>query len=105
EIEAGGRGVHRGIVARRANRSTLGDRRGSDPGDLALLEGLDDVALLQVGEVLEADAALEALADLAHVVLEAAERRDRALPDDRPVAEEADLRAPGDRAVGDEATR
>ena len=45
--------------------------RGSGAGDLALLEGLDDVARLEVLEVGEADAALEARADLADVVLEA----------------------------------
>ena len=44
---------------------------GSAAGDLALLEGLDDVALLEVLEVGQADAALEALAHLADVVLEA----------------------------------
>ena len=55
--------------------------RGS--GDLALFEGLDDVARLQVLEVLEPDAALEALPHLAHVVLEPTQRRDLALPDDR----------------------
>ena len=66
--------------------------------DLALLVGLDDVALLEVLEVGQADAALEAGLHLAHVVLEALERRDRALPDDRALAEEAHLRAAGDRA-------
>src|SRR5690349_16712593 len=50
--------------------------------DLALLERLDDVALVQVLEVGEADAALEARLDLAHVVLEPAQRADGALPDD-----------------------
>src|SRR2546422_1250911 len=39
--------------------------------------GLDQVADLHVVEVLNADAALEALANLAHVVLEALERPDR----------------------------
>ena len=50
---------------------------GSDPGDLSLFEGLDEVALLEVLEVGQADAALEALADLTGVVLEPLERLDR----------------------------
>src|SRR3546814_20301743 len=57
----------------------------------SLLERLDDVALLQVLEVAEADAALEAGVDLAHVVLEATQRVDGALPDDRALPQEADL--------------
>jgi hypothetical protein len=51
---------------------------------------------LQVLEVGQADTALEALADLAHVVLEATQRRDGALPDDGAVAQEANLGATGD---------
>ena len=50
---------------------------GSGAGDLALLERLDDVAGLEVLEVGEADAALEAGGDLADVVLEPAQRPDR----------------------------
>src|SRR3954463_13715480 len=73
--------------------------------DLALLERLDDVAGLEVLEVGQADAALEARLHLADVVLEALERRDRALPDDRALAEEAHLGATGDDAVLDEAAR
>src|SRR3546814_6199145 len=65
----------------------------------SLLERLDDVALLQVLEVAEADAALEAGVDLAHVVLEATQRVDGALPDDRALPQEADLGVPGDGAV------
>jgi hypothetical protein len=41
------------------------------PGDLLDLEGLDDVSLLDVLEVLETDAALEPLGHFASVVLEA----------------------------------
>src|SRR3954465_8409604 len=40
---------------------------------------LDDVAALDVVEVLDADAAFEAFAHLAHVVLEALERREGAV--------------------------
>src|SRR4051812_44734536 len=71
------------------------------PRDLTLLVRLDDVARLEVLEVREADAALEAGLHLAHVVLEPLERRDRAVPDDRALPEEAHLRAAGDGAVGD----
>src|SRR5437016_6806867 len=71
------------------------------PWDLALLVGLDDVAGLQVLEVGEADAALVAGLDLAHVVLESLERRDGAGPDDDTLAQEADLRAPRDHTVLD----
>ena len=46
----------------------------SDPGDLALFERLDQVALLEVLEVGEADAALEALADFTSIFLEPLER-------------------------------
>ena len=66
-------------------------------GDLPLLEGLDDVAGLEVLEVGEADAALEALATSRASSLKRLQRRDRALPDDRALAEEADLGAAGDR--------
>src|SRR4051812_1920358 len=69
--------------------------------DLALLEGLDDVALLQVLVVGQPDAALEALTDLSSVVLEPLQRGDDALPQDDAVAQEADLGAAGDDPVGD----
>src|SRR5947209_17462027 len=68
--------------------------------DLPLLVGLDHVALLEVLEVRQADAALEAALDLACVVLEPLEGRDRALPYDYPVAQESHLGAAGDDAVG-----
>src|ERR1700722_6749638 len=71
----------------------------SGPGDLALVVGLNDVAVLEVLEVREPDAALEARRDLAHIVLEAAQRVDGALPNDGALAQEADLRAAGDLAV------
>ena len=50
--------------------------------DLARLVDLEDVAFLDVVEALEQDAALEALRDLADVVLEALELSDRRLVDD-----------------------
>src|ERR1700733_591151 len=71
----------------------------SGPGDLALVVGLNDVAVLEVLEVGEPDTALEARCDLAHIVLEAAQRVDRTLPDDGALAQEAHLRAAGDLAV------
>src|SRR4029077_14113622 len=46
------------------------------PLDLASLVHLEDVALAEVVEPVEQDAALEALADLANVVLEALQLRD-----------------------------
>ena len=55
------------------------------PGD----EALDRVADLGVVVVLEQDAALEALGDLADVLLHAAQRGDVALPDDRALAHQA----------------
>src|SRR3954452_12034085 len=80
-------------------RSTASDSTNISPArDLPLLECLDDVAGLEVLEVGQADAALEALPHLAGVVLEALEGRDGALPDDDAVAQEADLGAAGDDA-------
>src|SRR6266852_7546991 len=60
-------------------------------------EDLDDVADLEVVELLEADAALEARLHLADVVLEAAERSYLAFVDDDVVAEETRLRVAGTR--------
>src|SRR5256885_12796359 len=52
-------------------------------------------------EVAQHDAALEPGRDLAHVVVEAAQRLDLAGVDDGPVAHEPDLGAAADRAVRD----
>src|SRR5205814_1655469 len=74
----------------------------SGAGDFPELVGLDDVALLEVLEIAEADAAFEALLHLAGVVLEPLERGDRAVPDDDAVAQEPDpgaARDPTDAAV------
>src|SRR5512146_1512576 len=73
--------------------------------DLARLERLEDVALAQVVEVLEHDPALEARAHLADVVLDAAQRGDRRLVDDGPVAHDAHLRVRADDAARDVAAR
>src|SRR5437763_7532482 len=65
--------------------------------------GLDQVAHLDVVEVLDPDPALEPLADLAHVVLEALERGDGALVHLDPVADDAHARGPRDHARAHEA--
>src|SRR5207248_809703 len=56
--------------------------------DRLQLVRLDDVALLEVVEVLQADAALEALVDFLHVVLETAQRGDAAGEDRLRVAQQ-----------------
>src|SRR5205807_9400763 len=61
------------------------------PGDLTILVGLDDVALLAVLEIAEADAALKALADLAGILLETLERSDSSLRDQRSLPQAADF--------------
>src|ERR1700722_18424042 len=71
--------------------------------NLALFEGLDDVAGLEVLVAGQSDTALEAGRHFTRVVLEATQRRDRAFPDDRPLAKEANLRATGDDTVAHEA--
>src|SRR6185295_6976725 len=67
-------------------------RQGGSEGrrDLFAAVGLDHVARLEVLEALEADAAIEAGADLRDVVLEAPERRDLPLEDNAIVAQQAD---------------
>ena len=72
------------------------------PGAIAL----DDVADLDVVEVLDADTALEPFAHFAHVVLEALERRERAVEHLDAVANDAHAAlavddAAADRAAGD----
>src|ERR1035441_7060735 len=85
----------------RATVDTRGALQPSNTGDLPLVVGLDHIAVLQILEVGESDAALVAGLDLAHVVLEAPEGRDRALPDDDTLSEEPDLGAAGNNAVCD----
>src|SRR3954454_4776963 len=82
----------------------LGRSRGggcAQIGALALprLVALEHVALFDVVEVVEQDSALEALLDLAYVVLDAAERTDRRLVDDGSVTDDANLRTAADDAA------
>src|SRR5262245_21688996 len=65
---------------------------------------LDDVADLDVVEVLDADTALESFADFARVVLEAFERRDRAVEHFDAVANEANASLTVDHAAANRAT-
>src|SRR5580658_4051002 len=65
------------------------------------LVALDDVLLLDVVVAIEADAALEALGDVLHVLLEALERRQLSVPQDGAVSKEARLGRALDRALGD----
>src|SRR6185312_15029718 len=69
--------------------------------DLLDVVRLEDVLLLDVVVALEADTALEALEDLARVVLEALQAVDLAVPEDRVVAEEAHLPGADDLALDD----
>src|SRR5260221_6993218 len=64
---------------------------------------LDQIADLHVVEVLDADAALEALAYLAHVVLEALERRERAVVYLDAAADQPHARRPRNHAGAHEA--
>src|SRR5579862_241215 len=91
-----------GLVGGRPGGHGLVERRALD---LARLEHLEDVALAQVVEALEQDAALEALDHLAGVVLEALELRDRRVVDQCAVAEDAHLRTAADEAARDHAAR
>src|SRR4051794_39475394 len=70
------------------------------PLHLARLEDLEDVALLDVAVALERDAALVAVGDLAHVLLEAAQRADPAGPDHSAVAHKAHRSAAAHDARG-----
>src|SRR3954452_13171495 len=69
--------------------------------DLARLVDLQHVALLDVLEVAQDDPAFEARRDLPHVLVEASQRCDLAVVDDRAVAHEPGPRAARDLAVGD----
>src|SRR5688500_1359185 len=78
---------------------------GADGRNALHREDLDRIADLDVVEVGQPDAALEARLHLAHVVLEAAQRCQLAFPDDDVVAKQARVRVAGtrDAAVGDHA--
>src|SRR5437764_3666037 len=84
-------------------RSRRGGRAQIGALDLPRLVALEHVALFDVVEVVEQDPALEALLDLAHVVLDAAKRADRGLVDDGSLADDANLRATPDDAARDHA--
>ena len=75
------------------------------PLDLPRLVGLEDVAFLDVVEAVEQDPALEALGDLAGVLLEALELRDRRVVDHRAVADDPHLRVSANDAGRDHAAR
>src|ERR671915_306048 len=83
----------RGLDAPRSNL-------GQSPLDLPGLVDLELVAFLDVREVLEHDATLEAGRDLPDVVLQAPQRGDLAVVDDGAVAHQADLGTARDSAVG-----
>src|SRR4051794_9461858 len=79
-------------------------RNGSAPRDLLHLEGLDDVALLDVLVVPQDQAALEALADLGGVVLLALQRREvEVVGHDGTVTDETHLGVAPDHTTGDHA--
>src|SRR5689334_19845818 len=96
-------------TGRRPSRPSSGPRPrafgGGLEGSLDLIhpERLDPVAHLEVVEVLDTDAALEALAHLAHVILEALEARQRAGVDGRAVAGDPRLAGALDGAASDDA--
>src|SRR5947209_2560365 len=76
------------------------------PHHLVDAVGLDDVAYLDVVVVGDLDAAVEALPDLADVVLVVLQRLQAGGPlgrreDDHPLADDADLGRPLDGALGD----
>src|SRR5919201_1381211 len=75
------------------------------PLDLTNLVRLEDVAFLDVVEVLEVETALEAFLNLSHVVLEAPELVDDGVVDDRPLPHDAAARAAPDDAARDIAAR
>src|SRR4051812_29785789 len=81
------------------------DGRLERPGDVLRAIALDDVTLLHVIEVLDLDTALEALAHFPHVVLEALERRDRAVEDLDAVADDPHAALTIDHAAADRAAR
>src|SRR5262245_13956204 len=72
--------------------------------DLLGLEELEHVALLDVSVPLEHDAALLALLDLLHVVFEAPQRAEPAVPDHRALADQAHAGVAAHAALADHAT-
>src|SRR5687768_10461371 len=85
---------------------TGGGMRSQRPFAHLDFEGFEEVARFVVGKVLrERHAALQTCADLGHIVLEAAQRRDLALVDDDILPGDARLQRLADDAFGDEQTR
>ena len=72
-------------------------------GNLFEVIALDDVAGLVFVEIAELDAALEAVADFLHVVLETAQRGEAAIVNGLAAAQHAGAGGAGDAAIGDEA--
>src|SRR6478736_4802787 len=92
------------VPDRGLRRLTVAWRR-SAAGDLPHLEGLDDVAFLDVLEVAQHQAALEALADLGGVVLLALQRGEvEVVGHHAAVADDPDLGVAADQAAGDHTT-
>src|SRR5262245_57225514 len=91
------------MAAPTTSRSTSLMRRMREPAigiqllqgllDLLGLEELEHVAVLHVSVAVEDDAALLALLDLLHVVFEAAQGGELAGPDNRALADQADVGA------------
>ncbi len=77
----GGYALSAAIVARHCETSRCRRARRKRARDLFLGVALEDVADLDVVEVLDADTALEAFAHFLHVVLEAAQRADDSVVD------------------------
>ena len=73
--------------------------------DLLERERLDDVALFEVLELGDLNAALEALRDFAHVVFKSPQAFDLAVEDDGRIADDARLRIARDLAAGDVRSR
>src|SRR6185437_2930283 len=77
--DGGGYALSSAIVARHCETSRCRGARRKRARDLFLGVALDNVADLDVVEVLDADTALEALAHFTHIILEAAQRADDAV--------------------------
>src|SRR5690606_6139182 len=97
------RAAGRGDRAARGRGMAVGIGGSEGPADDLDAVRLDDVVDLDVIEPGDLDAALEVLADLADVVLEAAEGLDGTLVDLAPLADDPRLGVPLDDALGDEA--
>src|SRR2546423_3600677 len=88
--------------ARRVLRRGPG-RRGQRARHLLLAVALEDIANLNVIEILDADSALESLADFLDIILEAAKRSDRADVNLDAVANDAHSSLPVDDTAADRA--